>query len=101
MSYHLSQGLAVIAVTLFLMILFLYLTRRGKWMISDKILLFITIICYLLDTIWWLFYLDYPYTAVYFQYKGHTLQLTIFFVLALLSFTILIIKRFFRLKKKE
>ncbi|MGX6977875.1 hypothetical protein ACWN8V_01175 [Vagococcus elongatus] len=98
MDYHMSEGLAVIAVTLVLIVLFLFLTRQAKWLLSDKILLLITGICYLLDTIWWLFYLDYPYTAIYFQYKNHTLQLTVFFVIALVSFVLLIINRCYRLR---
>ncbi len=101
MSYHCSEGLAVIAITLVLIILCLFFTRKASWTLSNKLLLFMTIICYLLDTIWWLFYIDIPFTAIYFQYRGHTLQLTIFFIAALLSFSLLIFNRVYRLRKNN
>lgn len=90
MAYHLYEGLLVLLVTFLGMGIALFLTRKPPWTRIEKMLLAVTVICYLLDTIWWWRGLHYPWTDLLLQFKGHTLQITAFFVTALISFLVLI-----------
>ncbi|MHC5229178.1 hypothetical protein ACYSNW_12915 [Enterococcus sp. LJL99] len=101
MSYHLSEGMLVIVITLVFIGLFLFLTRKAPWTFRDKLLLLMTVICYCLDTIWWLFNLHYSFTDIYFQFAGHTEQLTIFFICSFITFVSLIFGRYKRLKNRK
>lgn len=101
MNYHLSEGMLVIGITLFFIVIFLFLTRDALWTRKDKVLLSITILCYCLDTIWWFFAIHYPFTDIYFQFHGHTEQLTIFFICSFIAFINLIFGRYKRLKKNK
>lgn len=98
MNYHLGEGLLVITITLFFIGLFLFLTRKTPWTFKDKLLLTFTIICYCLDTLWWLFTIHYSFTDIYFTFAGHTEQLTIFFIFSFIAFVSLIVERYKRLK---
>lgn len=101
MSYHLSEGILVIVITLLVIGLFLFLTRKALWTFKDKLLLLITVVCYCLDTIWWFFHLHYLFTDIYFQFADHTEQLTIFFVCSFIAFISLILSRYKQLKNKK
>ena len=99
MNYHLEEGILVIVITLFFIVFFLFLTRKTVWSYRDKLLLLITVICYCLDTIWWLFNIHFSFTDIYFQFGTHTEQLTIFFIFSFIAFISLILGRYKRLKK--
>ncbi|WP_159722640.1 hypothetical protein [Enterococcus sp. CSURQ0835] len=93
MSYHLGEGLAVIFWTLLVSAIFLWLTRHVPWQKSELVLFVVASLNYLLDTIWWLFELHFTWSDLFFHYHGHPEQVTLFFILALVSFSWLVIKR--------
>ncbi|WP_249023885.1 hypothetical protein [Enterococcus dispar] len=97
MTYSITEGLFVILLTLSGMGVLLWLTRKYPWRKSDTFLLILTGIFYLLDTVWWWFNLHFCWSDVYFTFGKHREQLTIFFILAGISFGTLL---FLRIKRK-
>ncbi|WP_245812923.1 hypothetical protein [Enterococcus canintestini] len=97
MTYSTSEGLFVILITIVGMGTLLALTRKTPWHKMDLFLLILTGIFYLLDTVWWWFNLHFYWSDIYFTFGKHREQLTIFFILAGISFGILMV---LRLKRK-
>ncbi|MBO0448857.1 hypothetical protein JZO76_04835 [Enterococcus sp. MJM12] len=99
MTYSVSEGLFVIFITLVGMGFLLGLTWKVPFQKIDYFLLAVTIICYVFDTIWWWFDLHFKWSDWYFTFHGHREQVTIFFIVAAISFCSLIVLRFKKMKK--
>lgn len=101
MNFFISEGLSVIVATLIIMGGLLVLTRQAKWFRSDIMLLGFCVLCYLLDTIWWWFEIRIPFTEISFCFHGKPYILTVFFAASAISFTVLIIRRWRRIKRND
>lgn len=92
-AFDFYQGIVVILVTLTIMAVLLFLTRRPAWDLPELVLLATFAICYILDTLWWWHGWHFSFTDHYFIIDDHRYQLTIFFILSGLFFLALIVKR--------